>query len=555
LAIAKRIIHCIASLFVPVKDRKASAGSSIIAKYVCFTLLVMYALLFIASFFVTVDISFADTSQQNIPPTFSLTDHPQNADMLSAGSYWNIAVSDGKIIVSGEPPFDVPPDLGNDNVSVSAGHDHALILDSKGKLSALGLGIYGECDIPEIVYEGGEITAFAAGYHESYVAFLDGSVYSFGISGTNKVFEGAAIKKVEPLYTSGALLLDENGCVHCIGNNNLEKAIPKNDHVIDIAASGDRAAILYEDGTLRIYRQSADSGFMEPLGKYTALSAGMNHFAAINTDGEAVIFSDSIKTLELKKKVSQISCGGYQTFVIYEDGSVDAFGRSAYPLGTDQLGRDMLSRVLKGGRTELSIALLAAAISTLLGTLIGSISGYKGGIFDFLLMRITEIIGSLPLLPLIMLISAFAVNLEQSQRTLILILMLGLLGWPNLARLVRAQALSIRESDYILAANAMGIKPLRTALFHIAPNLASTIAVNATLLFSRDILTQTSLSYLGLGVSPPHPTWGNMLSAANSSNVIRNFPWQWIFSALLIALIVICVNALGEWLSSKYEDK
>ncbi len=215
----------------------------------------------------------------------------------------------------------------------------------------------------------------------------------------------------------------------------------------------------------------------------------------------------------------------------------------AHPLGTDKLGRDTLTRVFVGGRVSIAVALAAVAISSLLGTVLGLVSGYRGGWADTIIMRITDIFMAFPLFVLlIVLVSMFgpsAINI---------VLILGLLSWMGTARLVRGQVLSVMNQPYIEAANSTGVRTGRMLLRHILPNSFVPIVVASTLGVANAMLSEAALSFLGLGIQPPTPSWGNMLNAAQSLQVLVNEPWVWLGPGLAIALTVLSINFLGDGL-------
>lgn len=211
----------------------------------------------------------------------------------------------------------------------------------------------------------------------------------------------------------------------------------------------------------------------------------------------------------------------------------------AHWMGTDDLGRDVLTRMLFGGRVSILIGILAAVVGTLLGTSIGAAAGYYGGAIDNILMRITDVAYAIPTLPLLIILSAY------SRAALVsMVLIIGLLSWMTTARVVRSQVLSIKEMDYVEAARSMGATNLRILARHIVPNALGPILVGATLGVGNAIMIESSLSFLGLGVQPPTPTWGNMLMDSQATMATK--PWLTFFPGLAILAIVLAVNFMGD---------
>lgn len=221
-------------------------------------------------------------------------------------------------------------------------------------------------------------------------------------------------------------------------------------------------------------------------------------------------------------------------------------------LGTDSVGRDVLARCLYGARISMTVGLLSVAISASLGTLIGAGAGYLGGLSDRVLMWFTDLLLAMPrLILLIVIVGLF--RPEGTARLFLLVTVLGLTNWMGVARIVRSQVLSIKELDYIAAARALGITGPRVLFGHILPNVAAPIIVYASLALGGTILTEAALSYLGLGVSPPTPTWGRMIS--DGFDAVRSGPWVVFFPGGFIVFAVVSLNLLGDGLRDAFDPK
>lgn len=224
-----------------------------------------------------------------------------------------------------------------------------------------------------------------------------------------------------------------------------------------------------------------------------------------------------------------------------------AGGTIEHPLGTDNLGRDVLARTLYGGRVSLWVAFTASSIGALLGIVYGMISGYVGGWVDRLLLRITDVWVSFPFLVL-----ALAVIAVVGSSPTILIILMSLSGWVYPARVTRAQTLKIRQMEYVTAAVALGASSLHIVRRYIVPHVLAVNIVLWTLTFGTLILVESSLSFIGLGVNPPTPSWGNMLS--DSKTYLRDAWWMSVVPGVVLMLTILCVNTVGDALQ-KYTSR
>lgn len=228
----------------------------------------------------------------------------------------------------------------------------------------------------------------------------------------------------------------------------------------------------------------------------------------------------------------------------------------AHILGTDEVGRDYLTRILYGGRVSMKVGLFAVVIEIIIGALVGGLAGYYGGWVDNLLMRLVEIFMAFPFLPLAITISAvIGTSVAPEQRMYILMFIIGLLSWPGLARMIRGQILSLREQEFIQAAKALGIRDSRIIWKHLLPNTLGYIIVSATLGMAGAIMSEAGLSFLGLGVTPPIPTWGNLVQNARDIYVLKNRVWLWLPPGVMIFLAVMSINLFGDGLRDAIDPK
>lgn len=233
-----------------------------------------------------------------------------------------------------------------------------------------------------------------------------------------------------------------------------------------------------------------------------------------------------------------------------------------HPFGTDTIGRDILARAIYGGQISLFIGLVAVLIETLLGVLVGALAGYYGGVVDAILMRITEALLNIPTIFLLLVMAKFfggdIPTMEIGGRVfsgsvIVIVVIIGFTSWMYLARIVRAEFLSLKENEFVLAARAIGTSNIEIIFLHILPNTFAPIIVSGTLSVANAILYEAYISFLGLGVQPPTATWGNMLES--SAKYLDTAPWLWFFPGLLILLTVLSINFLGDGLRDALDPR
>ena len=255
---------------------------------------------------------------------------------------------------------------------------------------------------------------------------------------------------------------------------------------------------------------------------------------------------------------AKIYAGAFQSYAVDENGKLlNKWGLRGYLFGTDDRGANIAERVIAGGRVTMTVGAVAVIIEIIIGITIGLLAGFAGGWVDIFLMRVAEVFSSIPLIPFMLILNSLLaqVSMTTDQRLYMIMVILGVLGWPSFAYLTRAQVLVARESEYVTAAQAMGVKSSRIAFKHILPNIFSVILVTMTLRFAASMQTETSLSFLGFGVNYPQPSWGNMLSRASNAVAALNFWWQWVFTSAIVILTTVCINTIGDTLRDVMDPK
>jgi Binding-protein-dependent transport system inner membrane component. len=544
--------------------------------------LIIFAIVLIAPFYLPLDLSYTETSQQNVAPGLVFLKVPRSLNGkvqdISVGPTFTVAASiDGKLYIWGKTKVSrtidvkyVPADMGK-IVKVAAGYDHILALNDQGQLFAWGSDRQKQCTIPDEVAQLDNIVDIKAGYQCSMVLTADGYSYFFGNSlnndySNNHKYQGQ-LAQIE--LTSDAVMgLTYDGQVVYLGSQkNSYSNIPENmGEIIDIAATASTMAAVNEQGKVFVWgnisQKWKEGTVSETEGKIVSIQGGRYHYTGLTEDGKVVAWGanqfgqSTVPGNVTQSKVSKVYTGFYQNYAVSEDGNIQTWGLKGYLLGSDELGRDILTRLVNGGRMSMTVGAVAVIISTIIGVIVGSISGYFGGKVDTVMQRITEMVVSLPFLPFVMILSALIGNsMEPNQKVWLVMVILGLLSWPSLARLVRAQVLSVREQEYVVAARAIGVKKMNIVFKHILPNVISVIIVSATLDFATCMLTEATLSFLGFGIPAPQPTWGNMLYGSNNSVVIQNYWWRWVFASIVLGICVICINLVGDGLRDAIDPK
>ena len=279
------------------------------------------------------------------------------------------------------------------------------------------------------------------------------------------------------------------------------------------------------------------------------IEAGKKEFTFKDADG-----SEANYTLEYDAPSK-----AYNIMQIREQRVYDTYSApsKAHPLGTDKNGMDMLTRLMYGGRVSLYIGFIVVIIETVIGMIMGGISGYFGGWVDMLIMRIVDIFYCIPSIPIYIIIGAAmdALHVDPQIRMIYLMMILGFFGWPSITRLVRGQILTLREQEFMTAAEATGIKPVNRIFRHLLPNVIPQLIVTCTMSLGGVILTEATLSFLGLGVKFPFASWGNIINDVNNTYVLSNYLFIWIPAGVCLLLTVLAFNLVGDGLRDAFDPK
>ena len=533
----------------------------------------------ILPYFFPIDLYYQDVTQANVAPGFGMITVPSglqgNAQDMSVGSSFSVGVDkDGNVYEWGTFPNDKLKKIPSSSetgklVQISAGLDHVVAVNEDGQIFTWGNDRMGLSNIPmELRTGGNNIKQILAGYQISLALTEEGRMYNWGSDYLLSITYPEGVQgNIEKFAASTniVMVLTKDGEVVPLTNKpsaytNIPEEIQGN--VVDLALTDECAAAVTADGRVYTWGNNIKKGLNVPediQGQVVAVSGGRYHFTAVLKDGTMRGWGDNTHgqaSAPSGVAVSSVESGYYANYAITQDGSVTSWGLKGYLMGTDDLGRDLFRRMLVGGRMTMTVGAIAVVISTIIGIVVGGISGYKGGKVDNLLMRLTEIVSSIPFLPFCIILSSILGNsISETQRIILIMCILGLLSWPGIARLVRGSVLAEREQEFVTAAKALGVKEFGIIFRHILPNIITVIIVNATLNFATCMLTESSLSFIGFGVTEPNATWGNMLTGAQNGQVIENYWWRWVFPALMLGICTISINCIGDGLRDAIDPK
>ena len=508
---------------------------------------------------------------------------------ISVGSNFSVGVdTNGKVYVWGKTKIsrvidvaDVPNEVAKAKiVKVAAGFDHIVVVDEKGTIYCWGNARLGQTKLPQELSENNRfhnfniVKIFAS--HQFSAALTDdqrlilwGNVNFADIGMDSETYDGHVVDAA--LTDTAYIILTDTGEVAYAGDKAtalLATSIPEGakSGVVSIAATANSVAALKSDGTILTWGVTTRGENIIPAfeSKPVMIEGGRYHYTALLEDGTTASWGHNrYKQISVPADltdgsvdVKAIYTGYYQNYAVDSEGDIHTWGLKGFLLGTDDLGRDIFARLVNGGKMTMTIGALSVVISTIIGILLGGIAGYFGGFLDMAIMRIAEVVSSMPFIPFAMILSAvLGSQVSVEQRMYIIMVILGLLSWPGLCRQVRAQMFAQREMEYVTAAKTIGVKESKIIFKHIIPNVMSVVLVSITLSFGTSMLTESTLSYLGFGIPAPTPTWGNMLSNANNSVIIQNYWWNWVFVGLIFGLSCVCINLIGDGLRDALDPK
>ncbi len=577
-------------------------------------LILMFVIVFTVPFFMPkYSDSYTEVTLKNLPPNLTMMTVPKElrSDIKMIDSYgpFSVGLSNaGKVYVWGckklgasgmdvnipEEYEDIPMAM------VAAGVDHIIAIGQNGKIYGWGsdrFGQYGRSEnsvssptieaMPEELCENGvdvaHVKKLTCGYQATAILMDDGTIYVWGnkqtypnmdsFIGRTDIYDvDFTLNYIVGLDSKRSNVFTGTRGLYDMAKTKIGAKSQKmfeflnGRKIEEITATTSSVCLLLDDGSIALTGDfPADCIEVPKLSegeKFVAIEAGNYHYTVLTNKGHVYSFGgDHYYQAEAPAGLNDIATvytGAFQSYAVDSNGDyVDAWGFKGFPLGSDDVGANILERMIVGGRITMTVGAVAVIIEILIGVSLGLISGYYGGWVDILIMRVAEVFSSLPTIPIMMILTSLIaqMSLTTNQRLFMIMVILGVLGWPGFASITRAQILVARESEYVTAAQAMGVREGRIAFKHILPNIISVILVSMTISFAAAMQTETGLSFLGFGVNYPQPSWGNMLTKASNATAAKNFWWQWIFTSGILIFVGVCINTIGDTIRDVMDPK
>lgn len=559
---------------------------------IAFILILLFS--FVGSELRPIDESYQEPALSNVRPGANYLKYPsaivkEGVKEISSGISFSVALTNqGNVYVWGKQPiylsgratsiFKLSKDFPQGKIAhIAAGDRFWVAVSEDGKFYGFGYNNFSQLEVPQNVKMKMQTTAvkqLLAGEGVTGILFENGEIYVWGSTLATRqdivpsAYQGRIVHaEITPLNV--VVLLDD-GTIGVFGTEGNEiSAVPAeltdgSVKVVDFTTSGRAAMALDSEGKLHPWG-SVMHGLLdipEFEGNVVDLFGGKNNFGLLLDNGKLVYWgANHFNQLKMPKEAKHtkyvaVYSDIFQNFAVAEDGTISAWGHEGFIFGSDQFGRDNLTRLIHGGRISLTVGAIAMIISVIIALIIGLVSGYFGGWVDNVLMRFTDVVISIPFMPLAITLSTIVTgSVPEMYRIYMIMVILGFLNWPGLARLIRAHLLLEREKDFVLAARALGVKQRNIMVRHILPNIFNLVIVNVTLGYASALLMESALSFLGFGVAPPTPSWGNMLDSAQKSTVIEYYWWRWVIPGLAVVFAALSVNLIGDALRDAMDPK
>lgn len=568
-------------IYTPLQIAAKNYFSNKLAVFGLFTFVALTLFCFIGSLVFPINYFDTETDLMNISPGRKFLDVPQveNVKYIENGvSFGYLIDGDSKLRSWGIDEKNslkgMPKALKNKKIEhLAVGDRHVVAITKDGDFFAWGYDINDQIEQPSVftgTFRPQKLKKVIASVRSNAFLSTDGKAYIWGDNSVKQSLVDPDIQgKIKDIFAGKAnyaFLLDD-GSIKISGSNIINE-IPErftNGTVKakKVALTEYNALVLTEDGKLDTWGSGKAGLNIDDIpqmdSKVIDIAATNYNFVALTEKGTVYSWGNGkFKENQVNglTNIKNIYAKYYSIYAVDNNGKIHAFGNKGYILGSDEVGRDLLLRLIHGGTFSLLVGIIAVVIATIIGVIVGMICGFFGGWIDNLLQRFAEIVSSIPFLPLIITLSfLMGNNTSEFFRMFLVMLLIGLLSWVGLSRIIRAQIFVEREKDFVLAARALGLKESQIIIKHILPSVVNYIIVSVTLMYAGTMLTESGLSFLGFGVPVPYPSWGNMLETAKRSEVLTQYWWRWIFPAMFILIAVLSVNIIGDGLRDALDPK
>lgn len=550
----------------------------------------IFIIVFVGSTMIPFDPFYTAGPMKNVPPGGNYMEVPQSlldegVEDIQSGITFSVGLSkEGNIFfwgVDGENnltmPQEIKDQIGDQKIKqIAVGDRHILVVTENEEVYGWGNNAFDQTilpsDVKSLIDREGGVQKIGAGDQYSVVLTNEGTIKVWGSTLPNRLnlISRKYDKNVKDFATGSVniLLVTMNNEVEVIGSkgSELDTAIPEElvngeVEIVQIARSQKSGSAIDADGKLWTWGSASENirNAPELEEKAVQLVAGREHTLVLTESGKIQAWGKhdhDVTTTPEGDGYQRIFADFYNNYAFKDESTYESWGLDGYLMGTDHLGRNLFTRLIHGGKATLQISFIAIVIQIIIGVVVGMLAGYYGGWVDNALMRFSEIVASFPFYPTIITLSAtIPPTASAYQRILLVMVLLGILSWTGIARLVRGQILAEREKDYITAARALGLRENAIMSSHILPNILSIIIVQATLGYAGNLLSEAGLSFLGFGVPEPYPSWGNMMTSAQTSDVIQLYWWRWIFPGMAVFLTALTVNLIGDALRDALDPK
>lgn len=552
--------------------------------------ILLIVVVFVGSLVLPFDPYYASGAMKNIAPGTGYMDVPDQllndgVKHIESGTTFSVGLSEeGNIYFWGldsagnlQMPEEIRTELEGKNIDqIAVGDRHILVLTDNDEIYGWGNNSFEQTivpsDIQRLIDEEG-VQKIGAGDQYSVVLTDEGTIKVWGSTLPNNLnlISSSYDQNVVDFATGSVNILvqtkDNEMKILGTRGSELDTDMPEElaegqVEVVNFARAQRSGAAIDADGKLWAWGSSTENAQDAPVDvdeKFVEVEAGRSHMIARTESGKLYSWGNAeygVTDSPEDDGYVEVFADFYSNYAFKDKSTYTSWGLGGFLMGTDELGRDLFTRLIHGGKATLSIALVATLIQVVLGVVVGLIAGYYGGWVDNALMRFAEIIGSFPFYPTLITLSAtLPADATEYDKIYMTMILLGILSWTGIARLVRGQILSEREKDYVTAARSLGLREGAIMVSHILPNVVSIVIVNATLSYASNLLSEAGLSFLGFGVPEPFPSWGNMMSSAQSIDVIETYWWRWIFPGIAVFAAAFTVNLIGDALRDALDPK